>query len=217
MHWETLCVLGSVALAVNAPVAAQAASPTFDCGKASSSIEKLICSDAELAARDRKLDEVFKAALAKSRGPLGRELRQQQHGWVKGRDDCWKADGQEAWITASWSVNTVRACVDAQYRLRTSELQALWRLLPPKTLAFSCQGDPAKEVVASAFETDPRTIRLERGDRTQTLWRVGAAGSALDGLYEGQNVSLVHEGRPLKLNWLDTRSGKTEAWQCTPR
>jgi uncharacterized protein YecT (DUF1311 family) len=215
MHWDTLTMLGLVAAAAAAPMAVQAEGPTFDCGAAKADVETLICSDAALAALDRKLDAVYKAALAKAHaGPLVRQLRQEQRGWTKGRDDCWKANGQDTWITATWTVNTVRNCVDAQYRLRTSELQAVWRLLPPRTLSFACQGEPAKEVVANLFDTDPPTLRLERGDQTKTLWRVGVAGK---GRYEGQNISLVYQLDTLKLEWLDTDTGKTDKWQCTTR
>ena len=37
------------------------------------------------------------------------------------------------------------------------------------------------------------------------------------GKFEGQNVDLVLQGGGLKLNWLDTNSGKTEALDCKPR
>lgn len=202
------------ACAASLPAAALAQGPTFNCAKAQGEVEKLICADASLAALDRQLDGVYKAATAKAQGNLATRLREDQRGWVKGRNDCWKANGHETWITATWTVNTIKACVEAQYRLRTSELQAVWRLLPPKTVFYACQNDPANEVVANFFDTDPPTIRLERGDRTKTLWRVGAAAA---GKYEGQNVSLVHQGNELKVSWLDTNTGKTEELQCTAR
>jgi hypothetical protein len=87
-------------------------------------------------------------------------------------------------------------------------------LLPPRTVTFTCQNNPANEVVASFFDTDPETIRLERGDRTKTLWRVGAAGA---GQYEGQNVGLVQQGTEVKVSWLDTNTGKTDELQCRAR
>lgn len=212
-----------IALFVAAPLAAWglglsaaafAAGPTFTCAKAQGEVEKLICNDASLAARDVRLAEVYKAAAAKATGKLAAQLRAEQRGWVKGRNECWKANGQQTWITATWTVDTVKGCVDAQYRLRTSELQSVWRLVAPKTIAHTCQNNPANEIVANFFDTDPATIRLERGDRTVTLWRVGAAG---DGSYEGQNVSLVTKSDTLQVNWLNTDTGKTDALQCTAR
>lgn len=214
MKREFPCSAAFLACALGLPLTALAEGPTFNCAKAQGEVEKLICSDASLAALDRRLDEVYKAATAKAKGKLATQLRAEQRGWVKGRNDCWKANGQETWITATWTVNTVKGCVDAQHRLRTSEMQSVWRLLPPKTVSFACQKNPANEVVANFFETDPATIRLERGDRTVTLWRIGAAS---DGKYEGQNVSLVHQGNELKVSWLDTNSGKTEELQCSAR
>jgi len=208
------CSGAFLAFAMGLPVAALAEGPTFNCAKAQGQVEKLICSDAALASLDRTLDGVYKAATAKAKGKLATRLREDQRGWVKGRNDCWKANGQETWITATWTVNTVKACVDAQYRLRTSELQSVWRLVPPKTVAYACQNNPANEVVANFFETDPPTIRLERGDRTKTLWRVGAATA---GTYEGQNVSVAQQGSELKVSWLDTDTGKTDELQCKAR
>jgi uncharacterized protein YecT (DUF1311 family) len=194
--------------------AATAQGPTFNCSKASGEVEKLICSEASLAALDRQLDTVYKAASAQASGKLASPLRTEQRGWVKGRNDCWKAKGQPTWITATWTVDTVKGCIDAQYRIRTSELQAVWRLLPPKTVSYACQHNPANEVVASFFATDPATIRLERGDRSKTLWQVGAPG---EGKYEGQNVSLLHQGNAVKLSWLDTDTGKTDVLDCQAR
>lgn len=64
------------------------------------------------------------------------------------------------------------------------------------------------------FISDPATIRLERGDRSVTLWQVGAANA---GHYEGRNVSLVHRDKAAEVSWLDTGRGKTDELQCTAR
>jgi uncharacterized protein len=210
MRTTSLTSLSFTACLVCASSFALAQKPTFDCAKAQGEVEKLICSDPSLAALDQELATVYRAALAKARDGLDKQLKVEQRGWVKARNECWKAK-DKTWITATWTVDTVKDCVDAQYRLRISELQALWRLMPPKTVSFACQNNPANVVVADFFATDPATIRLERGDRTATLWLVGSESR---GLYEGQNVSLVLKGNDLKLSWLDTRTGKTDELQC---
>jgi hypothetical protein len=97
--------------------------------------------------------------------------------------------------------------------MRTSELQSLWRQIPPKTVSYVCQKNPANEVVANFFDTDPATLRLERGDRIMTMWQVGAAN---DGYFEGQNVSLVHKGNKVEVSWLNTDTGETDV-QYKPR
>lgn len=210
MHQRLLCTL-----LVSAPGFALAADgPTFNCAKASGEVEKQICAEPALAALDRQLDQVYKGASAKAKGAQANRLKADQRGWVKGRNECWKANGQETWITATWTVKTIKACIDAQYRVRTSELQAVWRLLPPKTVSYACQNNPANEVVANFFASDPATIRLERGDRTATLWQVGAVA---DGKYEGQNVGVVHQGAQVKVSWLDTNTGKTDELECKAR
>jgi uncharacterized protein YecT (DUF1311 family) len=199
------CLLGAAS--------AHAQPPAFDCAKAAGQVEKLICSDPALAARDRQLDEVFKAASKRATGTTATELRASQRGWIKGRNECWKATST-TWITASWTVDTVKDCVEAQYRLRTAELQAVWRLQPPRTVAYACQNSPANEVIANFFATDPATIRLERGDRTVTLWRVGEARL---GRFEGRNVALKQEADALEIGWLNTDTGQTEELRCKAR
>jgi uncharacterized protein len=94
MKTGSIIVLTFIACTVGVPAATLAEGPTFDFAKAQGEVEKLICSDASLAALDRKLDEVYKAATAKAKGKLGTQLREEQRGWVKGRNDCWKAKVQ---------------------------------------------------------------------------------------------------------------------------
>jgi uncharacterized protein YecT (DUF1311 family) len=195
------------------PSVTQAEPPTFDCSKAAGEVETLICKDAALGALDQRLAETYRAAQAKASDELAKALRVEQRGWISGRNDCWKAS-EKTYVTATWTVASVRDCVDAQYRLRISELQALWQLLPPKTISYACNGNPADEVVANYFASDPPTIRLERGDRTATLWRVMQGA---DGLYEGQNVSVVQRGNGVQVEWLNPYDGATESLQCTAR
>ena len=46
------------------------------------------------------------------------------------------------------------------------------------------------------------------------MWRVGAASEKY---YEGQNINLRQMGGEVKVNWLDTDTGKTEVLQCRAR
>lgn len=173
---------------------AWAQGPAFDCSKASGEVENLICQDEDLASLDRKLDEVFKAAMAKARDDMPQYLRTEQRGWIKGRNECWKAQGEgnTVFLTASWQAENVRECVEGNYRLRISELQAKWRLLAAKGPVFyTCENNPSNEVVATFFETDPPTAILERGDRSITAWLVPAGSGSK---YEGQNVTFHSKG-----------------------
>jgi len=152
-------------------------------------------------ALDRKLEEVYKAARAKAANEVPPVLVAEQRGWVKGRDECWKAkSGGPAFLTATWQATNVRECVEGNYRIRISELQAKYRLVPSKgPVLFACENNPANELVATFFETDPPTARLERGDQTVTAWLVPAASGTR---YEGQNVEFRTKGQDATATWL---------------
>ncbi|WP_084402476.1 lysozyme inhibitor LprI family protein [Cupriavidus sp. amp6] len=70
--------------------AAQTAQPaivaSFDCTKASSKIEKLVCSAPETGDADRRLASSYRTALAKSTDAA--TLKQQQRDWLKERNAC---------------------------------------------------------------------------------------------------------------------------------
>jgi uncharacterized protein len=181
---------------------AQGTGPAFDCSKATGTIEKLICGDPALAALDRKLDGVYKAALAKAKADVPGTLRVEQRGWVKGRDECWKAkDEQNAvYLTESWTASSPRACVEGQYQLRITELQVKYQLVASKKpVFFACNNNPANEIVATFFETEPAAARFERGDSTVIGWQVRTASGAK---YEGQNLSFWNKGNEATVTWL---------------
>ncbi|HEX9189880.1 MAG TPA: MliC family protein [Vicinamibacteria bacterium] len=181
-------------------VGAQAKGPAFDCGKAEGEVELLICRDEGLAALDRALDEVYKAAVAKARDDVPQFLRTEQRGWVKGRNECWKGKDGTGLTATGQAATNVRECVEGSYRIRISELQATMRLVPAKgPVFFACEGNPANEVVATFFETDPPTARLERGDKTVTAWLVPAGSGSK---YEGQNVEFWTKGKDAVVSWL---------------
>jgi uncharacterized protein len=89
---------------------AWSASPSFNCAKASSDVEKLICKDAELAELDRSLASLYSTVLKHTPASWQNTLKAEQRGWVKGRDDCWKDDD-------------MRGCVATEYRSRINELE----------------------------------------------------------------------------------------------
>jgi len=152
-----------------------AAEPAFDCARAESSAEKLICSDDTLAGLDRQLAQTYADAVDKlktvadSEAALN-ELKAVQRGWVKGRDECWKADDE-------------RACIRAAYGRRVAVLTAKYILIPGEPPVFyTCNGNPADEIVATFFKTEPPSARLERGDSTEIVVE-GPTGSGAR--YEG--------------------------------
>jgi uncharacterized protein len=75
-----LLILGYLMLALPA----QAAS--FDCGKAQSKIEKMICADAELSRLDEEIAKLYSEVFKKS--PDETMLKKRQREWLKARNLC---------------------------------------------------------------------------------------------------------------------------------
>ena len=89
-----------------------------------------------------------------------------------------------------------RACVQDAYVRRIAELQARYRLVPGTgPVTYVCDGNPADEVVATYFQTDPPTLIATRGDG-QSLMFLQPSGSGAR--YQGRNESLwEHQGEAL--------------------
>jgi uncharacterized protein len=107
MHKTVLLLLFGCSIA---SLPAGAADPSFDCGRATHEVEKLICKDAELARLDNTLDGLYAAVLESTPASQQRMLKAEQRGWVKGRNDCWKS-------------SDMRGCVADEYRGRIAELK----------------------------------------------------------------------------------------------
>jgi uncharacterized protein len=105
-------LLRTLALAAGLSLAAPGAqaAPSFDCAKASTDVEKLICSDAELAKLDHSLADLYGTLLKHTPAKDQQMLKAEQRGWVKGRNECWKSDD-------------MRGCVAAEYRSQIAELK----------------------------------------------------------------------------------------------
>ena len=142
--------------------ASLAAEPAFDCAKAESSAEELICSNEDLAKLDRSLADVYGKAVAAietfaDKKTALKEFKAYQRGWIKGRDECWKADDE-------------LACIKADYEYRIAEITAKYGLIEgQKPVFYMCNDNPADEIVATFFPTTPPSARLERGDSTEIV------------------------------------------------
>lgn len=161
--------------------------PSFAChAVAAGSIEAMICGDAELSALDRKLAGVYAAAARKAADEHPPMLKAEQRGWVKGRDDCWKSDDK-------------RGCVRDEYRRRTAELQARYRLVAGSgPVRFQCGASPADEVVATFFPTDPPTLIAERGDGVALMYQQPSGSGAR---YQGRNETFWEHQGEASITW----------------
>lgn len=155
-------VTGALVVILSATPAAAQDGPSFDCSRAQSSAEELVCSDPDLARLDRLVAARYEAAVAAARGlDAGSEqaeglLRAEQRGWIGGRDECWKA-------------GDLRDCVEAAYLTREGQLVGRYLLEEPSAIAtWACGGNPANEVVTYFFDTTLPSVRIEHGDSVDT-------------------------------------------------
>lgn len=61
---------------------------SFDCKKARTKVEKLICASAELSKLDEELDAAYKTALKNEGEEQDKIIRESQKNWIKYRDNC---------------------------------------------------------------------------------------------------------------------------------
>ncbi|OKL45792.1 MliC family protein [Pseudovibrio exalbescens] len=150
-----------------------ATTPTFDCAKASGSVEEMICADENLAGLDRKLDEVWQQVSKKEEAraengdtPRVEQWKAVQRGWIKGRNECWKAPD-------------VNACVTEAYEKRISELEVLYDIAPlVNAVVYACDGEAPRRISASFYNALKPGVLLERGDETLVgLQAISASGA----------------------------------------
>ena len=107
----SLGLLGAVLL-LAASDAALAQRPGFDCARASTPIERAVCSNAELVAADRAMAQAYAGLLAKLGGPAREHLMADQARWLANRERACVGEPAD-----------VEDCLAARYRDRTSLLK----------------------------------------------------------------------------------------------
>ena len=172
---------------ITAACVAKDPGPSFSCAEVEAgSIEAMICGDSELATLDRKLADVYAAAMAKAADEHPPVLKAEQRGWIKGRNECWKSDDK-------------RQCVADQYQRRIAELRARYRLVPATgPVTFYCDDNAANAVVVTFFQTDPPTLIAERGDSVSLMYQKPAASGTR---YQGRNESFWEHQGEARITW----------------
>jgi uncharacterized protein len=184
-------------LAATLAALAQPAAPSFDCSKASGEIEALICHDAQLAGLDRKMTEVFGTAVKNWPAAEATKQRAVQRGWIKGRNDCWKADDKHA-------------CVENSYRTRIVEIQIqAGQLQAPRPVGYTCKGEEDKPFTVTFYrETDPPSAVITFGD-SQVIGFLTPAGSGAK--YTAPNVEFWEHHGEATVDWFGKKLDCTSA------
>lgn len=157
--------------------------PSFDCAKADSSAQKLVCTDPNLAALDREVDRLF--LLAKNGKSLSDERRKEllalQRGWIKGRDDCWKSDDLRYCIVDSY-VSRIHELRQGYAEARSEDAKGI----SEGPTALKCEGLDAL-VSVTRVKSSPLSVFLGWTNRWVVLEAgkdgSGYAGKAFDGTF----------------------------------
>ena len=162
----------AIVIALFSPFLASAATPSFDCTKAKSSVETLICTDQELAKLDREVARLFVLVRNGLRGtPRLPELIGTQRGWIRARDDCWRQ-------------SDARICVIESDAIRIQELREQY----PEARSGASEGiskgpmivecpDFDSFIGATFIQADPPIVFLRWGDVNRLVLTLGPSGS----------------------------------------
>lgn len=135
--------------------------PQLDCVKATHEAELTICADPELIELDNKMAVVYSEAIKVAASIPERdkhslkELKATQQGWVKGRNDCWKAKSE------------IKKCILSEYQRRIAYLEVRWGLVKPlKKFRYTCD-NARDEIIITRYNTSYfPSVSAERGDKT---------------------------------------------------
>lgn len=109
---------------------AQAATPSFDCAKASDDAEKAICASAEISAADKKLAETYAELLKKLDNEAATALRSDQRQFIADRDELFNLTTQTQERLAErleFTLTNREKILSAVEAVPPAGLQGMWR------------------------------------------------------------------------------------------
>lgn len=159
-------------------------SPSFDCQKAQGQVETLICQDSHLASLDVEITEMYNKLVAQVSAAELTQIKPVQRGWIKGRNDCWKAED-------------IKQCVQSAYEIRLTELQiAVGEFEVPEPIQYECglsANDSLTKITAYFYnDTAIPAAMLTISPTSQYLKQTNLAlltRTASGAKYQGQNFS----------------------------
>ena len=186
----------------------QAAEPSFDCSKASGSIEELICQNDELAAFDRKLAKYFKLATESYPAEELKTLKAMQRGWIKGRNDCWKSENKSE-------------CVRNHYQHRITDLQITTGSAEiTHSAVFLCNPEKHDSITAVFYKGTelPAAVLTRLSDEVDEQKLLFLTPSGSGARYLGQNVEFWTKGSEAIVTWgvIDTAEFKCKLDEGNP-
>jgi uncharacterized protein len=169
---------------------------SFDCGKASSEVEKIICSDEELSKLDESLSEAYLQAL--KRAYIKRQAIESQRKWLKNhRNTCQNAE-----------------CLKRAYETRIKELglpssDGIATLTTPDRSTSPPKALP-KVLRSQAIQPPDEAIQIRTVPHHESTLKRLRKSEAEPSLNE-QLLQAAENGRPEQVNTLLTKGGEVNA------
>lgn len=193
LRWPLLAVTFAGLIACTPPNSTAASSQTVEkpqsqeCTNAESgNIRQLICDTPTLAALDVQLGSIYRDARSKAGEEQLAQLTAEQRGWLKGRDECWKADDKIA-------------CVTTEYQRRIAELQATYELVNSiGPVRFQCGNPPETPLLVTFYESDTPTLVAKLKGETSLMYQQPAASGSK---YQGRNESFWEHQGEVRVSW----------------
>jgi len=141
-----LTVLGIIFASFLVTGAAQAADPSFDCAKASTNVEKLICGDDALAAQDAAMADAYRNGRRVLSGTRLDRLKRTQRSWARSRAEACPATADPKARQAA------TACLAGIYDTRTDAIFAMTARSMLRQPTASIEADRRSPLVCVTFD-----------------------------------------------------------------
>lgn len=174
-----------------------AAEPSFDCsGVGEGSAEAIICGDDALSALDREVARLYAKIQGETTAEDFKIIRAYQHGWLKGRDEAWKAADPRLHIETAY-----------RERIAVLSVQAGEVEVPPY-VGYECSGGEFQSLTAVFYDTKPPVgvfTRTPGGDWPQYIavgWEDDGAihynTGGLDFIERDGAAEMIWAGQPMR-------------------
>jgi uncharacterized protein len=106
----------TAAVTASPSTAQPAIGPSFDCARVAPGTSKAtVCESKDISILDRELARVYLLAVNATTGKPQEDLKAMERGWIKARDECWKAADQNDCVLFAYvdQIATLRAMTKA--------------------------------------------------------------------------------------------------------
>ncbi|MCP4877311.1 MAG: DUF1311 domain-containing protein [Gammaproteobacteria bacterium] len=157
-----MTVAGTLYLLSSLSTVAWAVDPSFDCAKASHTVEHVICKSERLSRQDMKLSSLYRKLMGQAVDESAQDLKSRQLDWLLKRNQSCSLDFKQA-----------EACLLELYRKRNAELSSMLafdsadvaRASGLKILRVTPQGDDVQAGQQIVFQFDRPVVPIGRMER----------------------------------------------------